>query len=208
MNGFPHSEYFQGVPLPQATVRRSLFLFLVISLLLNSLLLNAPALRAQQKEASEYAVKATYLYNFGRFAQWPPDAVAKSDSFPICVLGEDPFGGTLDSILSGESIGGKPVIAKRVLRVQDAFECRVLYISGSEGAHLKEILAGLDKTNILTVSDLPQFSQRGGIIQFVTVGNKVRFEVNLSSAQSAGLTLSSDLLKVAVAVRKVSQPGD
>jgi hypothetical protein len=83
-----------------------------------------------------------------------------------------------------------------------------LYISVSEGARLKEILVNLAKTSILTVSDLPQFLQRGGIIQFVTIGNKVRFEVNLSSAQNAGLTLSSDLLKVAVAVRKISQPGD
>jgi hypothetical protein len=60
----------------------------------------------------------------------------------------------------------------------------------------------------LTVSDIPQFSQRGGMIQFVLVGNKLRFEVNLANAQAAGLTLSSDLLKVAVTVRKSSQSGD
>ena len=166
-------------------------------------------LRAQQTKAAEYAVKATYLYNFSRFVQWPADAgAAKGESFPICIFGEDPFGAVLDSILSGESIKGKPVVLKRVLKLQDALECRVLYISASEDARLKEILAGLDKTGVLTVSDIPQFSQRGGIIQFVIVANKVRFEVNLSSAQDAGLILSSDLLKVAVAVRKSSQPGD
>ncbi len=69
-------------------------------------------------------------------------------------------------------------------------------------------MRSLDKAGVLTVSDIPQFSQRGGMIQFVVVGNKVRFEVNLTSAQDAGLTLSSDLLKVAVAVRKSPQPGD
>jgi hypothetical protein len=83
-------------------------------------------------------------------------------------------------------------------------DCRVLYISASEDGRLKEILAGLDKSGVLTVSDIPQFSQRGGMIQFVLVGNKLRFEVNLTNAQTAGLTLSSDLLKVAVAVRKSS----
>jgi len=164
---------------------------------------------AQQTKAAEYAVKATYLYNFSRFVQWPADtSAAKGESFPICIYGEDPFGTVLDTILSGESIKGRPVVLKRVLKLQDALECRVLYISSSEDSRLKEILAGLDKTGVLTVSDIPQFSQRGGIIQFVIVANKVRFEVNLSSAQDAGLTLSSDLLKVAVAVRKSSQPGD
>jgi hypothetical protein len=168
-----------------------------------------PILRAQQPKASEYQVKATYLYNFGRFVQWPPNvAAAQGDSFPICVIGSDPFGTSLDSILAGETIEGKTVVAKRILKSQDAVNCRVLYIGASEESRLKDLLAALDKAGVLTVSDIPQFSQRGGMIQFVMVGNKVRFEVNLTSAQDAGLTLSSDLLKVAAAVRKNPLPGD
>ncbi len=139
----------------------------------------------------------------------PQDAAAaKGESFSICVFGQDPFGPVLDTTLSGESINGKAVVAKRVSKPQDALDCRILYISESEESRLKEIIAGLDKAGVLTVSDIPQFSQRGGMIQFVVVGNKIRFEVNLTSAQDAGLTLSSDLLKVAVAVRKSPQPGD
>lgn len=182
-----------------------------LSIVVVILLLIAPSsgLRAQQSKASEFEVKAAYLYNFGRFVQWSPAAAStKGNSFPICVFGQDPFGTILDTILSGESIDGKAVVAKRISKAQDAIDCRVLYISSSEDSHLKEILAGLDKAGVLTVSDIPQFSQRGGMIQFVVVANKIRFEVNLTSAQDAGLTLSSDLLKVAVAVRKSQQSGD
>src|ERR1700683_5113925 len=76
-------------------------------------LFHSRTLPAQQTKASESAVKATYLYNFSRFVQWPTDAVpAKGNSFSICVLGEDPFGPVLDSIISGESISGKAVVAK------------------------------------------------------------------------------------------------
>jgi hypothetical protein len=172
-------------------------------------LLHIPILQAQQPKVSEYQVKATYLYNFGRFVQWPPNvAAAEGNSFSICVIGQDPFGSALDSILAGETIDGKAVVAKRVAKAQDALNCRVLYISSSEESRLKQVLMGLDKAGVLTVSDIPQFSQRGGMIQFVTAGNKIRFEVNLASAQEAGLTLSSDLLKVAATVRKTSQPGD
>ena len=172
-------------------------------------LLQIPVVRAQQSKATEYQVKAAYLYNFGRFVQWPPTATAaKGDSFSICVIGQDPFGTALDAILAGETIDGKAVVAKRVAKPQDALNCRVLYISASEDSRLKELLAALDNAGVLTVSDIPQFSQRGGMIQFVMVGNKIRFEVNLTSAQDAGLTLSSGLLKVAAAVRKTSQPGD
>src|ERR1700683_2819876 len=72
----------------------------LIAVILTFALLRIPILQAQQPKISEYQVKATYLYNFGRFVHWPASAAAvKDDSFPICVLGQDPFGTTLDSTL-------------------------------------------------------------------------------------------------------------
>jgi len=181
----------------------------VMALVFMGVMFGAVGLSAQKSRPQEYEVKATYLYNFARFVGWPASAAAaKSDSFAICVLGQDPFGPALDAIVAGETIGGKAVLAKRVTNPQDAVGCRVLYISSSEESRLREVLAALDRSSILTVSDIPQFSQRGGMIQFVQESNKVRFEVNLASAVAAGLTLSSELLKVAVTVRNVPQPGD
>jgi hypothetical protein len=173
------------------------------------ILLYVPMLRSQQPKVSEYQVMATYLYNFGRFVQWPTTlTVAKGDSFPICVIGQDPFGPVLDAILTGEIIDGKAVVAKRVLKPQDALSCRILFISSSEESRLKEVLEALDKSEILTVSDMPEFSRRGGMIQFVLKEGRVRFEINLASAEAARLILSADLLKVAAVVRKNGPLGD
>jgi YfiR/HmsC-like len=173
------------------------------------ILLRIPVLQAQQPKASEYQVKATYLYNFGRFVQWPTTiSVAKGDLFPICVIGQDPFGPDLDAILTGEIIDGKAVVAKRVSKPQDAVSCRILYISSSEESRLKEVLAALDKAEVLTVSDMPDFLRRGGMIQFVLKEGRVRFEINLTSAEAARLMLSADLLKVASNVRKNGPVGD
>jgi YfiR/HmsC-like len=181
----------------------------VIALVAMGAIFGPLGMSAQKSKPREFEVKATYLYNFARFVEWPTTAAAaKSDSFAICVLGQDPFGPALDAIVAGETIGGKAVLVKRVLKPQEAVSCGVLYISSSEETRLREVLAGLDKAAVLTVSDIPQFSQRGGMIQFVQESNKIRFEVNLASAEGAGLTLSSELLKVAVLVRKNSQPGD
>ena len=161
---------------------------------------------AQQSRPSEYQVKAVYLFNFSRFVSWPDRTTGGADApFAICVIGKDPFGTVLDSTLAGESIGGKAVVARRVALAEQAAGCRVLFISASEDGRLKEILGSLEKSSVLTVSDIARFSERGGMIQFVLQGGRVRFEVNLASAAQANLTLSSDLLKVAVAVRK-SQP--
>jgi hypothetical protein len=169
----------------------------------------APGLLAQQLKPNEYQVKATYLYNFGRFVKWPDTAPAgKGDSFSVCVLGQVPFGSILDSTLAGEALDGKPVVLRRISKPHDAGECRILFISSAEEKHLKEILTALDENGVLTVSDMPGFARRGGMIQFVLEGDKIRFEINLASAESARLVLSSELLKVAASVKRNGRSGD
>jgi len=154
-------------------------------------------------QTGEYDIKASFLCNLGRFVEWPSKVLAaKGDSFTICVLGEDPFGSTLDSTLAGETIGGKNIVAKRISIPQESVNCQILFLSAAEAGRLNKIMESLDKVAVLTVSDAPQFVKRGGMIQFVLEGKKVRFEVNLTATQHAGLTLSSELLKVATAVRK------
>jgi YfiR/HmsC-like len=172
-------------------------------------LIRLPSVQGQHAKPTEYEVKATYLYNFSRFVEWPAQGrQGQSDSFAICVLGENPFGPALNATVAQETIAGKSVVARQISAPQDAVNCRVLFISSSEGTRLKEILTSLGTASVLTVSDLPKFTQRGGMVQFILEGNKVRFEVNSATAERAGLTLSSELLKVAVNVRRNAQLGD
>jgi hypothetical protein len=162
-----------------------------------------------QQKPSEYQVEAAYLYNFGRFVEWPAKGTtAQTGAFNICVLGEDPFGQALDTTLAGETIGNQRVAARRISSLQMSADCQILFISSSEANRLNKIIEALDKSAVLTVSDIPQFSQRRGMIQFVLEGNRIRFEVNLTATQRAGLTMSSELLKVATVVRKNPQAGD
>ena len=78
-------------------------------------------LHAQQSKPAEYQVKAAYLYNFGRFVGWPPKIASdRNDSFPICVLGQDPFGAILDQALSDASINGKHLVTRRITKPADA----------------------------------------------------------------------------------------
>jgi YfiR/HmsC-like len=168
-----------------------------------------PFLRAQSSKPTDYDVKAAYLYNFGHFVEWPVNVTtAKNESFTVCVLGQDPFGPVLDAALVGETIAGKRVAAKRISTPQESGNCQILFMASAEEGRIKQIMETLNKQAVLTVSDMPRFSQRGGMIQFVLEGNRVRFEVNLTAVQQAGLSLSSDLLKVAAAVRRNSPSGD
>ena len=167
----------------------------------------ASSFGGQQSKPEEYQVKAVYLYNFGRFVQWP-ESGAKDDPFAICVLGHDPFEAILDTTLANGKIDSHRLVARRITSHREARSCRILFISASELSRAKEILSLLEGWPVLTVSDMPSFVSNGGMIQFVLKDNKVRFEVNLTVAEKAGLTLSSQLLKVATEVRRAGPGGD
>jgi hypothetical protein len=172
------------------------------------LLVAIPTLYAEQPKPTAYQVQAAYLYNFGKFAQWPVATRAKAETFNVCVFGEDPFGPILNATVAGGTVDGKTVVAKRIVSAPDAVECRILFISLSEDKRLDKILEALNGAAVLTVSDMPRFAERGGMIQFILDENRVRFQVNLTAAQNAGLILSSQLLKLAALVRRSSSPGE
>jgi YfiR/HmsC-like len=184
------------------------FLIHIATAALASTCLAALTLSARQSQPSKYDVMAAYLYNFGRFVKWPAVSSPKpDDSFSICVLGQDPFGPALDAALAGQTIDKKPVETRRIARPADAANCRILFISASEEGRLQELLPVVNKFTVLTVSDIPQFSRRGGMIEFVIEKRHVRFQVNRTAAENAGLGMSSALLKVAVAVLQNNRSG-
>jgi hypothetical protein len=163
---------------------------------------------AQSTPRSEYEIKAAYLFSFGRFVEWPPRPGRDQSSFTICVLGADPFGRALDTTLAGGTIRGRRVEARRVTASDAAATCHIVFISASEEQRVAAIVQSLNESGVLTVSDMPQFVARGGMIQFVTAASRVRFEINLLTAREAGLTMSSELLRVASAVRNGTGPGE
>jgi YfiR/HmsC-like len=165
--------------------------------------LGATAASAQSKP-SEYDVKAAYLFNFGKFMRHS-SAYARRATFDICILGRDPIGRTIDDIAANESINNLPVRVIRIPDVTNAKSCGIVYVTASEDVHLREDMAILAGSEVLTVSDSPTFLQVGGMVQFVLVSNHVRFAVNLNALNRSHLVLSSELLKVAASV--TGKPG-
>ncbi len=148
--------------------------------------------------ASEYDVKAAFLYNFAGFVTWPTSAFPATGSpFVIGVLGEDPFAGRLESTIRGESINGRPMAYRRVSRIDEMRACHVLFVSPSEHARHPDLLSDLRGSPVLTVGEGEQFLGAGGIVRFVVAERRVGFEFNAAAAAKSGLKPSGRLLKVA-----------
>jgi len=165
---------------------RRLFLYLAF------LLLSPAALQAQTKE---YQVKAAFLFNFAQFVSWPETSFTNADEpFRIGVLGSNPFGKGLVETVRGETIHGRAVVVQESGRAETLANCQIIFICSSEAGRLGEILPKLGSKPVLTVSEIPGFASRGGVINFYREGSKVRFEINPDAAGEKNLKIGSELL--------------
>jgi len=151
----------------------------------------------QGAKAPEPQVKTLFLCNFPQFVTWPTNAFASDeDPLVIGVLGEDPFGPTLDQSVENRTVQNRKLIVKRCKELSEIKGCHLLFVSASETRRLKEVAAVAEKHHVLTVGDTAHFARRGGVINLTIEENKVRFEINLDAANRAGLRISAQLLKL------------
>jgi hypothetical protein len=160
---------------------------------------------AQESRPPDYRVKAAFIYNFGKFVEWPDAAFASANApLVIGVLGGDPFHGDCERIVANKSINGHPVIVRQISHpvgagqapgYSDLKGCHILFINASESGNLPDILDALKDTSVLTVTDdLDHFAASGVIVNFVMENGSVHFEINDDAAGRAGLKISSKLL--------------
>jgi uncharacterized protein DUF4154 len=164
---------------------------------------------AESPAPTMHQVEAAFLFNFAKFVTWPDDAFERSEnSLIIGVLGEDPFGAVLEENVRDKTVLGKKLAVKRFVRIHDAVKSHILFLSASEESHLPQILKGLERATVLTVSDMEQFAERGGMVAFTVEDQKVRFNVNVDAVERAGLKMGSQLLKLAQIVGDKSRTGN
>lgn len=150
----------------------------------------------------ERAIKATYLYKFAPFVDWPPSAFSSPTApFVLCIVGDSPFGDLLDRAVSGQSVGRHPIAVRRERTIESNPGCNILYAAGSSEQPVAAILAEVRGMPVLTVTDASSDGGAAGIIEFVVIDNRVRFDIDTVAAAQNHLAISSKLLSLAAHVR-------
>jgi hypothetical protein len=156
----------------------------------------------EDASSKEYQVKAVFLLNFAKYVDWPATAFTNSaEPITIGVLGTDPFGDNLQHDVADKMVNGRPFAIKHLAADSDLNGCQILFVSDSESSRMGEILSKAGALPILTIGEDEEFSQNGGIINFVLKDGKVRLEIDLTTANKTGLKISSRLLAVADVVK-------
>lgn len=164
--------------------------------------LAAPPARAASPV--ERAVKAAYLYKFAAYVDWPRSSFRNPDSpFSIGVAGDDLLADELQRAVRGRMADGRPVAVRRVDRSDPLDGVHILYITGSD-AFVAAVLARVRGRPVLTVTDTAGAFQQAGMIRFVEIDGRLRFEVALPEAHAAQLHISARMLAAARRVQTVS----
>ncbi|UZE97131.1 YfiR family protein [Alkalimarinus alittae] len=150
-------------------------------------------LSATVQARSENDVKAVYLYNFIKFITWPEEPT--NSSINICIYGDNPFG-IQSQKLNTLKVRNRPLQIIYPNKI-DLPNCTVVFIAPSEEVFTGELLARINNSPILTISDIENFTEKGGMIGFIKLGNVVKFDINLKKARETNIQISSKLLELA-----------
>lgn len=167
--------------------------------LLAALVYAAAGFPVAAQASLEIAVKATDLYKFAAFVEWPSSAFSgPTEPAVLCVAGDDPFGPVLDQAVRGQRIGGRPITVVRLDRVDRGAPCSILFVAPSRRQPPGDALDKVRGQPVLTVTDEAGDPGARGMIDFVLQDGRVRFRIDPRMAERSGLQISSKLLSLAV----------
>jgi hypothetical protein len=162
---------------------------------------SAQATVAAQPAATAAGLKAAFLYNFAKFAEWPGDALAPGQRLSMCVVGDDALADALEDLIRRRAVDGHQLTVQMVKTGSSLRGCHVLYVSGEEFRRFPRVLDAIAGAAVFSVSDGGAFAESGGVAQLILERDRMRFAINVKAAQRARLHISANLLSLATIVK-------
>lgn len=155
--------------------------------------------------ASPQALKAAFVSNFAKLSEWPEDALPPGAVFRFCVVGAPATVDALRTAITDHRKGPESVLTELSgspsKEATDMRTCHVLYVTGLDRRRTEAVLDAVNGAPVFTVSDLDGFARMGGIAELYEENSRIRFAINVQSAQRARLRLGASLLSLAHIVK-------
>lgn len=153
-----------------------------------------------EDSAPEAALKAAFIYNFTKFAEWPPTVPATQ--LRLCTVGSNSVSEAL-SVFDGRQSMGRTLDVTPSAKVANIQQCQLIYISDTVSSRqVNEVIQESKGQPTLTVSDREGFLDQGGMISISRNADRLRFEVDLPAINAAHLKIAAPLLRMAKTVRQ------
>ncbi|MBN1951974.1 MAG: YfiR family protein [Bacteroidales bacterium] len=142
--------------------------------------------------------EALFIYNFSRLIEWP--ANYKTGPFVIGVIGNSPISGQLEGFTSGKQVGSQPIQVKKFSSAAEISTCHILFVPFSETKNLESMLPKLSGKSTLVITEKGGAIDEGAAINFVVIGDKLKFELSPGNISTRQMQMSSKLNEMAYKV--------
>jgi hypothetical protein len=164
----------------------------------------SPLLSSVQAQATEHQLKAAVLGNLAKFVEWPE--ARTNDSIVIGILGYDPFGNDLETVLKNIKVKGRGFTCVRTESIERLTNCHMVFVSSRETESLRELLPKIKKSSVLVVGEGARFLDLGGAVSLQLEDRKIQLSINPEAIDEAGLVVNPQLLRLAKTVKRKEQP--
>lgn len=188
-------------------LRRSSFVLWRDAVLMGFLMFGfAPATQAAETNdiasiTKDYQAKAGFLFSFAKFVEWPTNAPGEPDKLCIGIMANAKVLGVITNELAGKRVGNKVIETLNCKTRDDMKRCGMIFITRTKADRLSDVQNTLGSAPVLTVGEFDLFTERGGCINFVRKGERIRLEVNVGAVERVGLKISSKISAMTVNVR-------
>jgi hypothetical protein len=161
-----------------------------------AVMLASTIVNAQDRPMHE--VYSMMVFNFVKYVQWPTNDGNKE--FVIGVMGNDNIYNTLNSWYGGKPKGNKTYIIKKFTNASEMTDCQVVFIDRSKSGEFDAVNNKVKGKGTLVVTDRNGLGTKGSCINFKTVDERLKFELNQSAIEASNLKVSSTLSSMAILI--------
>lgn len=162
------------------------------------------------KNVADYRVKIAFIYNFLKFVDWPGDhSPKKTNTAKVCIAGDEGFSEYFKDFQNSHKQNIVLDIESDV-HGSNVASCNVLYVGKGQEENASSYLASARRHPVLSISEAGGFTDNGGVIEIVRVGqsvglfskDKINLRINMRAAEEDGLVIDARLLQIAAEVIK------
>lgn len=148
-------------------------------------------------ELQEHKIKAGLVYNFLKYTNWQANQQVKFGHLSVCLLGGDPFDGSLNP-LQGRTAQQQTIEINRIAHEDEASSCSIVIIHRNLKNALPGLLPALRRHHVMTISDIEGFARAGGMIELSTGSDRrIHLYINRNAVSDAHIQIQDRLLKLA-----------
>ena len=155
--------------------------------------------KAYAQHETDYKIQANIIYRFTKYIDWPVNK--KSGDFVIGVIGDSPLYEDLKGLTANKTVKTQKIVVIKMSPTASSYDCHMLFISEEESSSLKKIAGATTGAPILIISESDGLARKGSCINFITVDDHLKLEINKSNVEQRNLGIASELLELGIIIK-------